>query len=90
MEYDLSKVLFIATANSLNTIQPALLDRMEIIDLSGYSTEEKTQIAVRHLISELMTNHGLKPKAIQFDNKAIQTIIGEYTGSRACARFLKG
>jgi ATP-dependent Lon protease len=79
VEYDLSKVLFIATANSLNTIQPALLDRMEIIDLSGYSTEEKTQIAVRHLIPELMTNHGLKPKAIQFDNKAIQTIIGEYT-----------
>ena len=60
VEYDLSKVLFIATANSLNTIQPALLDRMEIIDLSGYSVEEKINIASKHLIPEIMVNHGLK------------------------------
>ncbi len=91
VEYDLSKVLFIATANSLSTIQPALLDRMEIIDLSGYSLEEKTRIASRHLIPELMANHGLKPKSIEFTDEAIVTIISEYTresGVRALAQKL--
>ena len=60
LEYDLSKVLFIATANSLSTIQPALLDRMEIISISGYSTEEKIEIAKRHLIPKERKEHGLK------------------------------
>ena len=59
-EYDLSKVLFIATANSISTIQPALRDRMEIIELSGYSTEEKIEIARKHLIPEQLEAHGLK------------------------------
>jgi len=91
VEYDLSKVLFIATANSLSTIQPALLDRMEIIDLSGYSLEEKTRIASRHLIPELMANHGLKPRSIEFAEDAVVTIISEYTresGVRALAQKL--
>lgn len=91
VEYDLSKVLFIATANSLSTIQPALLDRMEIIDLSGYSLEEKTRIASRHLIPELMANHGLKPRSIEFAEDAVVTIISEYTresGVRALAQRL--
>ena len=59
IEYDLSKVLFIATANSLSTIQPALLDRMEIISLAGYSLEEKLEIAKRHLIPDQRKEHGL-------------------------------
>jgi len=79
VEYDLSKVLFIATANSLSTIQPALLDRMEIIDLSGYSVEEKISIASQHLIPELMANHGLKPRSIVFGEDTLKAIIGEYT-----------
>jgi len=79
VEYDLSKVLFIATANSLNTIQPALLDRMEIIDLSGYSVEEKINIASKHLIPEIMVNHGLKPKSLTFNDKTLKTLISEYT-----------
>ena len=79
VEYDLSKVLFIATANSLNTIQPALLDRMEIIDLSGYSVEEKINIASKHLIPEIMVNHGLKPNSLTFNDKTLKTLISEYT-----------
>src|SRR4030095_4173434 len=62
LEYDLSKVLFIATANSLATIQPALRDRMEVIEISGYSVEEKIEIAERHLIPKQREAHGLKPK----------------------------
>ena len=64
MEYDLSKILFIATANSLSTVQPALLDRMEIIEMSGYSTEEKISIASKHLIPQQRLNHGLKASNI--------------------------
>ena len=60
LEYDLSKVLFIATANSLSSIQPALLDRMEIIDIAGYSTEEKVEIAKKHLVPKQIKEHGLK------------------------------
>lgn len=91
VEYDLSKVLFIATANSLNSIQPALLDRMEIIDIGGYSLEEKRSIASGHLIPQLMTDHGLKPKSIVFSKEVLSTIIGEYTresGVRALAQKL--
>lgn len=78
-EYDLSKVLFIATANSLSTIQPALLDRMEVIHISGYSVEEKIQIAKKHLIPEQRENHGLKTKDVKISDKALLDIIQKYT-----------
>jgi len=79
LEYDLSKVLFIATANSLSTIQPALRDRMEIIHLSGYSTEEKIEIAKKHLIPKQRSNHGLKTKDFSLPVKSIEKIVQEYT-----------
>jgi len=79
LEYDLSKVLFIATANSMSTIQPALRDRMEIIQLSGYSTEEKIEIAKKHLIPKQRANHGLKAKDISLPVKSITKIVQEYT-----------
>lgn len=93
LEYDLSKVLFIATANSLNTIQPALLDRMEIIDISGYSTEEKVEIAKRHLIPDQRKEHGLVAKHLKLDSKVIEQIIQEYTresGVRSLNRQIAG
>jgi ATP-dependent Lon protease len=80
VEFDLSKVLFIATANSLETIHPALRDRMEIIELSGYTLEEKSQIAKKHLIPKQKEEHGLKPKDVNLDPKAVVKIIEEYTG----------
>jgi ATP-dependent Lon protease len=80
VEFDLSKVLFIATANSLETIHPALRDRMEIIELSGYTMEEKLQIAKKHLIPKQKEEHGLKTKDVSLDSKAITKIIEEYTG----------
>ncbi|MEZ5025352.1 MAG: endopeptidase La [Chitinophagales bacterium] len=79
LEYDLSKVLFIATANSVNEIQPALRDRMEIIYLSGYSLEEKTEIAKKHLVSKQREAHGLKANQIKLTDKAIQHLIHNYT-----------
>lgn len=79
LEYDLSKVLFIATANSLSTIQPALLDRMEIIQIAGYSVEEKMEIAKRHLIPFQRKEHGLKPNQVKFSDKTILGIISSYT-----------
>jgi ATP-dependent Lon protease len=79
LEYDLSKILFIATANSLSTIQPALLDRMEIIEISGYSTEEKIEIAKRHLVPEQLKAHGLAPGQAKLGNKVIQKLIEDYT-----------
>ncbi len=79
MDYDLSKVMFVATANSMSSIQPALLDRMEIIQLSGYAIEEKVEIAKRHLIPRLRNEHGLKAAQIKFPEKTIVTIIDEYT-----------
>ena len=66
LEFDLSRVMFIATANSLDTIQPALLDRMEIIDLSGYTMEEKIEIAKKHLISKQREAHGLNSARAEF------------------------
>ena len=80
LEYDLSKVLFIATANSLSTIQPALLDRMEIIEISGYSLEEKVEIAKRHLVPEQRKEHGIKTGQIKISDKALVRIIRDYTG----------
>ncbi|MGE0931329.1 endopeptidase La [Peijinzhouia sedimentorum] len=79
VEYDLSKVLFIATANSLETIQPALRDRMEIIEITGYTLEEKVQIAKKHLIPKQRTEHGLTGNDITIDNKALVKIIDHYT-----------
>ncbi|GAB5551555.1 MAG: endopeptidase La [Saprospiraceae bacterium] len=78
-EYDLSKVLFIATANALNTIQPALLDRMEIIEIGGYSLEEKVEIAKRHLIKRQLEEHGLKKDQVQLRSKVLKKIVREYT-----------
>ena len=79
LEYDLSKVLFIATANNLNEIQPALRDRLEIIDLSGYAVEEKTEIAKRHLIPKQKEAHGLKDYSIKIANPVLTKLIQEYT-----------
>ena len=77
--YDLSKVLFIATANSLSTIPPALIDRMEVIDISGYYLEEKLNIAKKHLIPKQLKENGLEKNALQFPDKIIESIIGDYT-----------
>lgn len=93
VEYDLSKVLFIATANSLNTIQPALLDRMEIIEISGYSMEEKVEIAKQHLIPKLREEHGLTGKQIRLQPKLIAKVVQDYTresGVRSLNRELAG
>ncbi|MCR5241389.1 MAG: endopeptidase La [Prevotella sp.] len=80
LDYDLSKVLFIATANDLNTIPRPLLDRMEIIEVSGYITEEKIEIAKRHLIPKEKENNGLKgEKKLNFNKAAIEKIIEQYT-----------
>lgn len=79
VEYDLSKVLFIATANSLDTIQPALRDRMEIIEVTGYTQEEKVEIAKRHLVPKQRKEHGLKTSQIRFDKAALVKIIEDYT-----------
>lgn len=78
-DFDLSKVMFIATANNLNTIQPALLDRMEIIELTGYTLEEKIEIANRHLIPKQLEDHGVSDKKIKFTKKAIEKLIDDYT-----------
>ena len=77
--FDLSKVLFIATANNLATIQPALLDRMEIINISGYSIEEKVQIAKKHLINNQISNHGLNDHKFRIVDSALKNIINGYT-----------
>ncbi|MEM9992181.1 MAG: endopeptidase La, partial [Bacteroidota bacterium] len=93
VEYDLSKVFFIATANSLNTLQPALLDRMEIIEVSGYSTEEKVEIAKKHLVPKQREEHGLKAAQVKLSNKTITSIIEQYTresGVRALDRQMAG
>lgn len=79
IEYDLSKVLFIATANTLSTIQPALRDRLEIIDISGYTLEEKTHIAQQHLVPKQLESHGLKQDQLSFPQNIIKSIIENYT-----------
>lgn len=79
MEYDLSKVLFIATANNLQNIQPALRDRLEIIELNGYAVEEKIEIAKRHLIPKQKELHGLKNSEFEISDKVIEKIIQDYT-----------
>lgn len=79
VEYDLSKVMFIATANSLNNVHPALRDRMEIIDLSGYLIEEKIEIARRHLVPKQLTEHGINKKQLVFNKSVLQAVIENYT-----------
>ncbi|MGB0431771.1 MAG: endopeptidase La, partial [Bacteroidia bacterium] len=79
LDYDLSKVLFIATANSLDTIHPALRDRMEVIDLSGYLLEEKVQIAKRHLIPRQIKGHGLTKSQMKLGDGALAFLIEHYT-----------
>ena len=91
MGYDLSKVMFIATANDLSTIQPALLDRMEIINVSGYTIEEKTEIAKHHLLPKQLKEHGMKATDIQLGKKEIERIVEGYTresGVRALEKEL--
>ncbi|MBL0882747.1 MAG: endopeptidase La [Chitinophagaceae bacterium] len=79
LEYDLSKVLFIATANNLQNIQPALRDRLEIIDLSGYAVEEKVEIAKRHLLPKQKEAHGLAKVNIKINDKVLEKVIENYT-----------
>jgi ATP-dependent Lon protease len=79
MEYDLSKVLFLATANNLATISPALRDRMELIEITGYLVEEKLEIAKRHLFPKQLENHGVKPEQLTLDNSMMELIIEKYT-----------
>jgi ATP-dependent Lon protease len=80
VQFDLSKVLFICTANVLDTIPPPLLDRMEILELQGYTEEEKVQIAVRHLIPKQTDEHGVKwPEQIEFSREALSFLIRHYT-----------
>ncbi len=79
LEYDLSKVLFIATANNINNIQPALRDRLEIIDLSGYAVEEKIEIARQHLLPKQQEAHGLKDVLLKVSDKVLEKIIEDYT-----------
>jgi ATP-dependent Lon protease len=79
MEYDLSKVLFIATANNVQNIQPALRDRLEIIDLSGYAVEEKIEIAKSHLLPKQKDLHGLKSSNFKINDKVLEKIIQDYT-----------
>lgn len=79
VNYDLSKVLFIATANTLSTISPALLDRMELINISGYIMQEKIEIAQRHLIPDEWKNHGITKKQASIQKRALQYIVERYT-----------
>ena len=91
VDYDLSKVLFIATANTLETIPRPLLDRMELIEMSGYSIEEKEEIAKRHIIPKELENHGLKASQLRFKKDVLEQIIDGYTresGVRSLERQL--
>jgi ATP-dependent Lon protease len=77
--YDLSKVLFIATANNLGAIHPALRDRMEIIEINGYTVEEKVQIAAKHLLSKQLKLHGVKKNQLKLDKKTLEHVVDHYT-----------
>lgn len=79
IDYDLSKVMFIATANNLNTISQPLLDRMELIEVSGYILEEKVEIAARHLVPKQMEIHGIPKGSVKFPKKTLQAIVESYT-----------
>jgi ATP-dependent Lon protease len=77
--YDLSKVMFIATANNLQSIQPALRDRMEIIDITGYTLEEKVQIAIKHLLPKQLAEHGMKKDQLKLGKKQLEFVVDGYT-----------
>ncbi|MBR77022.1 MAG: endopeptidase La [Flavobacteriales bacterium] len=79
LDYDLSKVMFVATANSLETIQPALRDRMEIIEINGYTLEEKVKIAQKHLLPKQLKRHGLKKNDLILSDPVLEKIIDQYT-----------
>ncbi len=79
LDYDLSNVLFITTANSISPIQPALLDRMEVINVTGYLAEEKMEIARKFLVPKQLEEHGIKKSALKIDKAALSEIISEYT-----------
>jgi len=79
IEYDLSRIMFIATANTLSTIHPALRDRMEIIDIPGYLVEEKVEIAKRHLLPKQFKEHGIRQSQVKFSDELITRIIEDYT-----------
>lgn len=79
IDFDLSKVMFMATANSLSSIAPPLLDRMELIDVSGYIIDEKVEIAMRHLIPRQMENHGIEKGAVTINKKVVAYIVENYT-----------
>jgi ATP-dependent Lon protease len=79
LDYNLSKVMFVATANSLATVQPALRDRMEIIEINGYTIEEKVQIAKKHLLPKQLKSHGLKKEQFTLSNAMLEKIVDQYT-----------
>jgi ATP-dependent Lon protease len=87
VDYDLSKVLFIATANSLDNVQGPLRDRMEIIEISGYTVEEKIEIARKHLVPKQLEQHGIKAKDLKIDDKAIKIVIEGYTRESGVRRL---
>ena len=93
VDFDLSKVLFVATANNLNTIPRPLLDRMELIEVSGYTQEEKAEIAIRHLVPKELENHGLKAEQLILTKPIMNTLIDQYTresGVRELDRKIAG
>ena len=79
LDYNLSKVMFVATANSLTTVQPALRDRMEIIEINGYTIEEKVQIAKKHLLPKQLKSHGLKKEQFTLADAMLEKIVDQYT-----------
>jgi ATP-dependent Lon protease len=89
MDFDLSRIMFIATANALNTIQPALRDRMEIIEINGYSVEEKIEIAKRHLMPKQLEEHGLKKENLVLSKENLELIIEEYTSESGVRKLDK-
>ena len=89
MGYDLSKVMFIATSNSLNNVQPALIDRMEIINVSGYTIEEKVEIGKRHLLPKQLKEHGLSEKHLKIAKPQLEKIVEGYTRESGVRGFEK-
>ncbi|MDE6314983.1 MAG: endopeptidase La [Muribaculaceae bacterium] len=89
IDFDLSKVTFITTANTLSTLSQPLLDRMEVVSLSGYSAEEKTEIAKRHIYPRLLAEMGLKDSDISFTDEAMMAIIQDYTSESGVRRLQK-
>ncbi len=79
LDFDLSRVMFVATANTTGSIHPALLDRMEVIDVTGYLVEEKVEIAKKHLIPKQLENHGLKKSQLKFPKRSLEKIVESYT-----------